>query len=336
VDQHRLAALDLGREGEGLERDPRGGGLLRGHHVHLGQHLEVPSTAREEADPHDLEIESRAHRLGQAVEDVLHVEARSQRPREVLQRPQPAPAPPLPLEEHHVLDEGRDQVGHLLRRGQVGVRVGVGGQTAAAHEADDLPSGVEGHHHAGAIARCLELALDGAQGGQARIRLDVVDPHRLAVEDGAQGHLGHHVTGLRVERGRVVLEREHRAVGRVLGEYREGPAIIVQTGDGEPVVGDQPLDTGGELDQEAAGVELLLHGAADGGQGGEEIGDGRAGLVRRSGSGLLGLGSLGHLGRTSVRRVTGHDPGPAPDSAGSRARAGSARGLGLPPRRQQH
>jgi hypothetical protein len=75
-----------------------------------------------------------------------------------------------------------------------------------------------------------------------------------------------------------VLLVQRQVGGGVLGEDGEGPAVIVQVVEDQPVVGHQPLDLRRELGQEALRIELLVHRAAEGGQRRDQIGERGLGL----------------------------------------------------------
>ncbi|HZO39372.1 MAG TPA: hypothetical protein VFE97_09140 [Methylomirabilota bacterium] len=78
---------------------------------------------------------------------------------------------------------------------------------------------------------------------------------------------------------RVVLGVQDRPLRRELGEDRERAAIVVEIGDDEPVVRDQPLQARREFAEEALGIERIVHRSANGGQAGHEVGQNSARVV---------------------------------------------------------
>jgi hypothetical protein len=115
-----------------LERHGRRRGDGRRHVEDLAQHLELAPASREEARSHYVEIDQGPHRVREAPEDIPDIEARAESRRQALEGAEPAAA--LALEQHDVLDEGRNQVRDLPPGGELGLRVG-GGRAMAGHEA---------------------------------------------------------------------------------------------------------------------------------------------------------------------------------------------------------
>ena len=214
-------------------------------------------------------------------EHVADVQADPQRVGETLQRAKAPPPPPLPLEQHHVLDERRDQVGDLPEDGEVLVGVRVAGAGGGDQRADRPPAAFQGNQQAGAKPGVHQLPLVGIQVGEARIRGEIVHPHRLAGEHGAQDPLGDDVPGPGVEGGGVMVRVEQQLWCGMLGKHGKGPAVLVQVVHHEAVVGDPALQAIGELVEKTPGFELLLHGAPDRHQRGQQVGQQRVGGARQ-------------------------------------------------------
>lgn len=180
--------------------------------------------------------------------------------REPFQGPQVPPPLPLPLEQDHVLDEGGDQARHLAQGLEVAGLEALGGQPGRDYRSDDAATAFQGNQEPRADPRFLQPLFEGIDRRETRIGREVVDQHGLASEHVPQGPFGHDVPLAAAECRGVVLLVEREGRGGVLGEDREGAAVLVQKIDDQTVVGDQPLELGGEVAEEAPGVELLAVG----------------------------------------------------------------------------
>ena len=100
-------------------------------------------------------------------------------------------------------------------------------------------------------------------GRDSRVGLRIAYERGLPREHAPERELVRHVSRAGVEGDRVVALVEDDAPYGVLGEDREGPALVLEVGDEQAVVRDQTLDLRGEPREKALGIERLLHGAAD-------------------------------------------------------------------------
>ena len=85
-----------------------------------------------------------------------------------------------------------------------------------------------------------------------------------------------------MERGRVVLGVKDRTARDVLGEDREGLAVLLEAVDHEAVVRDQRLEAGGEVLEEMPGVDPLPRRPRERAEHPQEIGQTRLGSAHPS------------------------------------------------------
>ena len=214
-------------------------------------------------------------------EYLADVQTGPQRMGEALQRAEAPPPPSLTLEQYHVLDERGNQVGDLPEDGEVLVGVRVIGPGGDDQRADHPSTAFQGNQQAGTEPGVHELPLVRIQVGEARIRGEIVHPHRFTGKHGAQDPLGDDVAGPGVEGSGVMVRVEQQLRCGVLGQHGKGPAVLVQIIHHEAVVGDPALQAVGELVEKTPGFELLLHGTPDRHQRSQQVGQQRVGGARQ-------------------------------------------------------
>ena len=151
--------------------------------------------------------------------------------------------------------------------------VGAGRQATGDEAADHLARAVERQEQGRAEAGLADEMLDRAFGGEAVVVAQLVQPQHAAAEHRGERAVPERVASLRREAGRVVPRVQHGTVRHVLGEHGEGPPIVGQTGDDQPVVRNEPLELRGELAEELPGIEGIVHRPPDGGQARDEVGE---------------------------------------------------------------
>ena len=243
-----------------------------GRLVELGQDLGFAAALVQESRAHEVEVERRAHRLREPVEDVPDVQTSGQGAGQAIQRHEALAAAPFALVEDLALDEGADEVGDSTQEDELRVRVSSRFEAGGDEGADDSIGPAKGHREERPDPGLEHPAFDGIGRDVAGVGPDVVHAHALPGERGADPPLGDHVSPSRVEVGRVVTLVHGELRRGVLREDGERATIVLAVVDHEPVMRDQVLDALRERPQEAPGVEAILHRPADGLDRREEIG----------------------------------------------------------------
>src|SRR5262249_60949233 len=101
------------------------------------------STRPDQPGDHDVEIKHGSHYGAELVEDLMHVQARTDDPRHRGEDGQPAPTMAFLVKEHDVLDQRANELGDPLAGLDVGLRVHIRGEAADDECPADALSTVE-------------------------------------------------------------------------------------------------------------------------------------------------------------------------------------------------
>jgi hypothetical protein len=278
----RRSPARAGSSSRSASADRVGGGIVADHrHVRVARaglgieradELEVPSVGVHHPQGHRVEVEDRAQRLADPLEQLADPQAPAQDGCQGRDRAQ-SPAPvALAVQVHDVVDERPDDVGDLPARLDVVARVALGRAAADDQRADDPAAGVERCADARADAGVEQPGARGRSLGPPPIGPHVGDEEIGADEHRVQIPLGGRVVPGGIEVRRVAAGVKGGAWPGVLREHREGARITRAVGDQQPVVRDEPLRARRELEEKMAGIELPLQRPRERGHAGEQIG----------------------------------------------------------------
>jgi len=270
ADQYHLALAHARQNGRLVD-----GKRLRRHGTTAydrGEPLELLPRCPEAAHAEQVEVERRPHGFTQAREDVADPKARAKDGRQGRDRLQTLAAPPLHLQQHHVLDEGADQIGDLAGGRDVLVREAARGAARQKEGAHDAPARIERHAEPGLEAGRLRPLAPPGRIDRPRQAGAVGDELRLAVEDRPERRRLARKPLARVEGDRVVVEVEGD-IGPVdvAREGAERAPLVLEPGDEHAVVRHQRLRARGKLLQKALRVERAFEGARERRHAREEI-----------------------------------------------------------------